>query len=151
MDSNGMAVSLIQSLYQTFGSGLCDPDTGVIFHNRAARFLAEPGAPNELMPGTRPAHTLAPALIRRNSRTVSAFGYHGGRLNPRSWLRSYRECSISTPRLPMFWEHRAGRGNRDLDFTRPTVAIEANPRGSLDAICMSMTWTSRAFQRAMSA
>jgi gamma-glutamyltranspeptidase/glutathione hydrolase len=135
MDSNGMAVSLIQSLYQTFGSGLCDPDTGVIFHNRARGFSLTPGAPNELMPGTRPAHTLAPALVRRNSRTVSALGTMGGRAQPQILAQIVPGVlDMSASLADVLGAPRWVVGTRDLDFARPTVAIEADAPGSLDAI-----------------
>jgi gamma-glutamyltranspeptidase len=77
-DSSGYAVSLIQSLYQGFGSGILEPDTGIVAHNRGACFSLEPGHPNELTPGARPAHTLMPVLVQRAGRAEYVSGTMGG-------------------------------------------------------------------------
>lgn len=61
-DSDGFAVSLIQSVYYAFGSGLVDPQTGILFHNRGNGFSLDPASPNVLAPRKRPAHTLMPVL-----------------------------------------------------------------------------------------
>ena len=66
VDAEGNAVSLIQSNYAGFGSGIVDPATGVVFHNRGTYFSLEPGHPNELAPGRRPLHTLLPAMLFRD-------------------------------------------------------------------------------------
>ncbi|HSK53575.1 MAG TPA: gamma-glutamyltransferase, partial [Clostridia bacterium] len=66
VDGEGNAVSLIQSNYFGFGSGVVDPDTGIHFHNRGASFSLQPGHPNELAPGKRPLHTLLPAMLFRD-------------------------------------------------------------------------------------
>ena len=65
VDAEGMAVSLIQSTYYGFGSGIVDPETGILFHNRGTAFSLVPGHPNELAPGKRPLHTLLPAMLFR--------------------------------------------------------------------------------------
>jgi gamma-glutamyltranspeptidase len=82
MDADGYAVSLIQSLFHAFGSGLLDSETGLIFHNRGAFFSLEPSSPNRLEPGKRPAHTLMPVLVREAGRVVGAHGTMGGRAQP---------------------------------------------------------------------
>jgi gamma-glutamyltranspeptidase len=135
VDSNGVAVSLIQSLYQTFGSGLLDPDTGVIFHNRARGFSLTPGAPNELWPRTRPAHTLSPVLIRRHARTVAALGAMGGRAQPQILAQILPGAlDMNASLADVLGAPRWVVGARDMDFSRPTVAIEANAPGDLDTI-----------------
>lgn len=72
-DENGMAVSLNQSLFEPFGSGVVIPGTGVLLHNRAAYFK-----PEEYKPGARPTHTLAPAMALRDGRPRLIFGTMGG-------------------------------------------------------------------------
>jgi gamma-glutamyltranspeptidase len=57
-DDAGRAVSLVQSLFHSFGARVLEPESGVILHNRGAFFSLTPGHPNELAPGKRPAHTL---------------------------------------------------------------------------------------------
>jgi gamma-glutamyltranspeptidase len=81
-DSDGWAVSLIQSLFHSFGAGLRDPQSGVIFHDRGALFSLDPSSPNVLSPGKRPAHTLMPVLVRRDGRLRVVAGTMGGRAQP---------------------------------------------------------------------
>jgi gamma-glutamyltranspeptidase/glutathione hydrolase len=82
MDADGTAVSLIQSLFHSFGSGLLDAETGLILHNRGASFSLDPASPNRLEPGRRPAHTLMPVLVAERGRVVGAHGTMGGRAQP---------------------------------------------------------------------
>jgi gamma-glutamyltranspeptidase/glutathione hydrolase len=63
VDRDGNAVSLIQSLYGTFGSGVLDPDTGVLYQNRGSYFSLDPAHPNALVPGKRTLHTLLPGML----------------------------------------------------------------------------------------
>ena len=62
VDQWGNAVSWIQSNFAGFGSGLLDPETGILLHNRGALFSLQPGHPNEIEPGKRPYHTLSPMM-----------------------------------------------------------------------------------------
>jgi len=82
VDSEGRAVSLIQSVFHAFGSGILEPATGIICHNRGACFSLDPGSPNRIEPGKRPAHTLMPVLLRDAGGRVSAHGTMGGRAQP---------------------------------------------------------------------
>jgi gamma-glutamyltranspeptidase len=82
MDAEGYAVSLIQSVFHAFGSGLLDSETGLIFHNRGAFFSLDPSSPNRLEAGKRPAHTLMPVLAREAGRIVGAHGTMGGKAQP---------------------------------------------------------------------
>jgi len=135
MDSSGIAVSLIQSLYQTFGSGVLESETGVIFHNRARGFSLTPGAPNELVPRTRPAHTLSPVLIGRDAHTVAALGTMGGRAQPQ--ILAQILSGTLDPKTVLSDVLAAPRwvvGARDLDFARQTVAIELDAPSHLDSI-----------------
>ena len=81
-DANGWGVSLIQSLYDAFGSGILEPTTGVILHDRGGCFTLERGHPNELAAGKRPAHTLMPVAIQRDGRLVGLAGTRGGHGQP---------------------------------------------------------------------
>ena len=72
-DENRMAVSLNQSLFEAFGSGVVVPGTGVLLHNRGAYFK-----PHEYAPKARPTHTLAPAMALLNGEPRLIFGTMGG-------------------------------------------------------------------------
>ncbi|WP_406402210.1 gamma-glutamyltransferase family protein [Streptomyces uncialis] len=81
-DAEGYAVSLIQSLFHSFGSGILDPGSGIVLHNRGSFFDLAPGAPNRLAGGRRPAHTLMPVLTRRDGVISGAHGTMGGKAQP---------------------------------------------------------------------
>jgi gamma-glutamyltranspeptidase/glutathione hydrolase len=77
VDRHGNVVSLIQSNYQGFGSGLVPEGTGFMLHNRGALFTLEPGRPNTLEPRKRPLHTIIPAFMERDGVRIG-FGIMGG-------------------------------------------------------------------------
>ncbi len=77
IDRDGNIVSLIQSLYSSFGSGLVAPGTGVMLHNRGALFTLEDGHPNQVGPRKRPLHTIIPAFMERGDVKIG-FGIMGG-------------------------------------------------------------------------
>jgi gamma-glutamyltranspeptidase len=81
-DEDGYAVSLIQSVYGSFGAGILEPRTGILLHNRGAGFSLDPASPNRLQGSKRPAHTLMPVLVRRSGRVEIAQGTMGGRAQP---------------------------------------------------------------------
>ena len=77
VDRDGNMVSLIQSNFSEFGSGIVTPDTGFVLHNRGALFTLEPDSPNLLAGRRRPLHTLIPAFAQKGDIRV-AFGIMGG-------------------------------------------------------------------------
>lgn len=77
MDAEGNAVSHILSVFHPFGSGFIPKGTGILMNNRLSGFTLEPGHPNELAPGKRPAHTLSPAMAAKGGGPVIALGTPG--------------------------------------------------------------------------
>jgi gamma-glutamyltranspeptidase/glutathione hydrolase len=74
VDEDGMAVSLVQSLFERFGSGVVAPGTGVVLNNRAFGFAVT----GEVVPGRRPYHTIIPGMLLRDGELVGPFGVMGG-------------------------------------------------------------------------
>jgi gamma-glutamyltranspeptidase/glutathione hydrolase len=86
-DAQGRMVSMIQSNFKGFGSGVVVPDTGISLQNRGSGFSLVPGHPNEVGPGKRPFHTIIPAFMTRQGRPVMAFGVMGGNMQPQGHLQ----------------------------------------------------------------
>jgi gamma-glutamyltranspeptidase/glutathione hydrolase len=78
IDTSGMAVSYIQSVYWEYGSGTVLPGTGIAWQNRGTSFSLDPAAANPLEPGRRPFHTLIPALAAFDDGRLAAYGSMGG-------------------------------------------------------------------------
>jgi gamma-glutamyltranspeptidase/glutathione hydrolase len=81
-DSDGVAVSLIQSVYHAFGSGLIDPQTGILFHDRGTSFSLDPQSPNVLAPRKRPLHTLMPVMTTDGDQVRHVLATMGGQGQP---------------------------------------------------------------------
>ena len=86
-DKDGMMVSLIQSNFWGFGSGVCIPELGFGLQNRGASFTFEKGHANEYQPGKRPFHTIIPAFVTENGRPLMAFGVMGGQMQPQGHVQ----------------------------------------------------------------
>jgi gamma-glutamyltranspeptidase/glutathione hydrolase len=82
VDGRGNAVSLIESNYAGFGSGIVDPATGIAYQNRGSYFSLDPTHPNVLAPGKRTLHTLLPGMLFRDGRPWVVHGSMGGDAQP---------------------------------------------------------------------
>jgi gamma-glutamyltranspeptidase/glutathione hydrolase len=82
VDRDGMAVSLIYSIFHGFGSGIASEKFGILMQNRGAGFTLEQGHPNELKGGKRPMHTIIPGMIREGGKVIMPFGVMGGAYQP---------------------------------------------------------------------
>lgn len=90
VDENLNLVSLISSVYQSYGSGIVAPRSGLVLQNRAAGFSLAEGHPNVLEGRKRPLHTIIPGMALRDGKPAMAFGMVGGDFQPfgQAWLLS---------------------------------------------------------------
>jgi gamma-glutamyltranspeptidase/glutathione hydrolase len=87
-DESGMMVSLIQSNYMGFGSGIVVPGTGISMQNRGTGFSLQPDHPNLVGGGKRPFHTIIPGFATRDGAPYAAFGVMGGPIQPQAHLQT---------------------------------------------------------------
>ena len=86
-DAAGMMVSMIQSNYRGFGSGIVIPGTGISMQNRGSGFVLEDGHPNQVGPGKRPYHTIIPGFVTRDNAALMSFGVMGGHMQAQGHLQ----------------------------------------------------------------
>src|SRR5260370_42482369 len=89
VDREGNAVSLVHSVYGSFGAAVVAGRTGVVLQNRSAYFSLDPKSPNRLEPGKVPLHTLIASLAFRNDKLWAALGCMGADGQPQIHLQTY--------------------------------------------------------------
>lgn len=108
-DSEGNAVSFINSVYDDFGSGHVAAGLGFVMQNRGAGFSLDPTHPNRLQPRKRPFHTIIPGMVLRGDALHAVFGVSGGLMQPQGHLQllvsllDYGLDVQSAVDLPRFW------------------------------------------------
>lgn len=115
VDRDRNACSLINSLYQGFGSAIATEKTGVMFQNRGSCFVVEEGHPNCIDGGKRPMHTIIPAFALKDGRPSLCFGVMGGAYQPVGHTHVVTNMvdygmdiqeAIDAPRV--FWDNESG-------------------------------------------
>jgi len=128
-DEAGMMVSLIQSNYAGFGSGIVVPGTGIALQNRATGFSTIKGHANEVGPRKRPFHTIIPAFVSEAGRPVAAFGLMGGGMQPQGHLQVFSrivdggqnpQAAIDAPR----WRVHESDGSIWTEAPMPAATLE---------------------------
>jgi gamma-glutamyltranspeptidase/glutathione hydrolase len=136
-DREGRMVSLIQSNYTGWGSGIVIPGTGIAMQNRGACFTLERGHPNAAAAGVRPYHTIIPGFLTRDtsangsraSKPAVAFGVMGGFMQPQGHVqvacriidhRQNPQAALDAPR----WQWLEGR-RIDLERGWDPATIDA--------------------------
>lgn len=139
-DRDGNVVSLIQSIFAVFGSGVVAGDTGVVMNNRLCSFGLDPAKANSLKPGKRPAHTLNSYMLFHGDDFYGVGGTPGSDDQPQSNLQilhhlldkqSDPQSAIEVPR----WSHMPGTPPRDRlpEELRMEEGFPADVRKALEA------------------
>jgi gamma-glutamyltranspeptidase / glutathione hydrolase len=87
VDKDRNVVSFINSLFESFGSGLVAGDTGIVLHNRGSLFDLDPAHRNVIAPRKRPFHTLIPAMVLKENKPFFSFGVMGGDNQPQGHVQ----------------------------------------------------------------
>jgi gamma-glutamyltranspeptidase/glutathione hydrolase len=135
VDNRGNAVSLIQSIYHSFGSGVVVPETGLLLHNRGCYFSLDPRHVNRLEGGKRTLHTLIPAMAfdERESNTglslergpALVFGTMGGDAQAQvhwQFINGWLDHNLNVQEAIERPRWRSGRINEEDDLN--TVHLE---------------------------
>jgi gamma-glutamyltranspeptidase/glutathione hydrolase len=94
-DAGGMMVSLIQSNYMGFGSGVVVPGYGISLQNRGYGFSLDAASPNAVAPGKRPFHTIIPAFLTKDGMPQMSFGVMGGNMQPQGHVQTLVRMLLS--------------------------------------------------------
>ena len=141
-DGDGYAVSLIQSVYDAFGSGFIDPATGILFHNRGTGFSLDAASPNVIAPRKRPVHTLMPAMTTYKGAPRHVLATMGGQGQPQILAQvllrevggATAEAAVSAPRAVVGLQaDGATVDSVTVESDLPTAAFESIGHAGLDA------------------
>lgn len=133
VDADGLAVTLMSSVFKRFGSGLVAPGCGFVLQNRGHGFSA-PGEVNGAAPGRRPYHTVIPAAALVDGRFHAVFGVVGGAMQPQGQIQllvrmaAWRESLPAAIRAPR-WRLENGRALAIEEGTPDAIARHLRAAG----------------------
>jgi gamma-glutamyltranspeptidase / glutathione hydrolase len=128
-DERGIMVSLIQSNYMGFGSGVVVPGYGVSLQNRGHGFSLDAASPNVVAPGKRPFHTIIPAFLTKDGQPQMSFGVMGGNMQPQGHVQTLvrmldfgqsPQAACDAPR----WRFNQGL-SINVEAAMPTATVQA--------------------------
>lgn len=120
VDRDGLAISMMTSVFKRFGSGIAVPGCGFVLQNRGSGF-AEPGHINGPAPGKRPYHTVVPAAALKDGRFHAAWGVVGGAMQPQGHVQLLIRIAAWASRCRPRSTRRAG-GSRPAPSWRSSRA-----------------------------
>lgn len=133
-DNEGNMVSLIQSNYKGFGSGIVVPGTGIALNDRASGFSLNPESDNYLQPWKKPYHTIIPGFLTKDGKAVGPFGVMGEYMQPQGQLQVVMDTvdflmnpqnALDAPR----WQWIEGKKVQLEDGVPAEIAEELRRRG----------------------
>lgn len=129
VDRDGNACSFINSIYDSFGSGLVCPETGVVFHNRGRAFSLDVEHLNAIGPRKRPMHTIIPGLAFKGDKLWTTFGVMGGDYQP------VGHCHFITNLLDYGMDPQAALDSpRAMAHPGPLLVEDGVPQGTIEAL-----------------
>ena len=126
-DESGLMVSMIQSNYRGFGSGIVIPGTGISMQNRGSGFVLEEGHPNQVGPSKRPYHTIIPGFITRQDQPYMSFGVMGGHMQAQGHLQMMVRVMLhgQNPQAaldaPRWYVHEDGRVDLEDGYSEEVI------------------------------
>ena len=133
-DSDGLMVSMIQSNYRGFGSGIVIPGTGISMQNRGSGFVLADGHPNQVGPEKKPYHTIIPGFVTQAGNPFMSFGVMGGHMQAQGHLQmtlrvmhysQNPQAALDAPRWHVFEDGKVALE----DGTPPEVIESLKSRG----------------------
>lgn len=135
VDRDGNAVSLIQSLFGAFGSGVVAGASGILLHNRGSYFSLIEGHPNELEGDKRPLHTLMPSMLLDEQGLLGPIGTQGGDAQAQIQLQLITNLLVHDMEPQEAIDAPRWIASRPEDGIGSTVALESGfPEGTLHGL-----------------
>jgi gamma-glutamyltranspeptidase / glutathione hydrolase len=115
-DETGRMVSLIQSNYMGFGSGVVVPGWGLALQNRGHAFSLDPRHPNCVAPGKRPFHTIIPGFLTQGGQPRMSFGVMGGTMQPQGQVQTLCRMLLAQQQPQAACDAPRWKWNQGLDL-----------------------------------